>query len=54
MGDRPDLQPDRSKSTKVSGKRMWPRDVILDWAKKTDDDLGYKPKPKHPKLKVSG
>jgi len=52
--DRPDLQPDRSKRRKVSGKWMWPRDVIIEWIKKTDDDLGYKPEPKHAKLKVAG
>lgn len=52
--DRPALQPDRSKRRKVSGRWMWHRDVILDWSKKTDDDLGYVPKPKHPKLKVAG
>ena len=34
VSDRPDLQPDRSKCAKVSGNRMWPRGVVIEWCKK--------------------
>ena len=51
--NRPALQPNRLRRKKVSGKWMWPRDVIIAWSSKTDDELGYRPNPKHPKLNVT-
>ena len=52
--NRPALQPDRTKRRKVAGNWMWPRDVIINWFPKDDEDLGYKPKPKNPNLNVAG
>ena len=50
--NRQGLQPDRSKRVMVSGRWMYPRDVIVDWLRKTDADLSYVPKPKYPKLRI--
>ena len=52
--NRPALQPDRTKRRKVTNIWRWPRDEIIAWSKKSDDELGYQPNPKKPKLKVAG
>ena len=48
------LQPDSSKIKVMCNKRMWPREVILEWANQDDKDLNYIAKPKYPNLQVAG